>query len=123
SKQLKEYEIQPERGGIDIHDGANVVPLVLNEKRYTVFADPKHIKDPDKVADRLARELGGNAKDYEEQLRREDSRYEILAKKQTREQAEKINDLDLKGVGTREESHRTYPQGQLASQVLGFVND
>src|SRR5690606_32454924 len=32
-------------------------------------------------------------------------------------------DLKLKGVGAQETNYRTYPQGQLAAQVLGFVND
>lgn len=40
--------------------------------------------------------------------------------KQTKEQIEK---LDIKGVGLREVSYRTYPQGTLASQVLGFVDN
>src|SRR5690606_14133777 len=41
----------------------------------------------------------------------------------SREQHEKISELDTVGIGTREHSYRTYPQGALAAQSLGFVND
>src|SRR5690606_33057550 len=119
----KEYEIQPQRGIIEVRDGDKIVPIVLNEKRYTVFADPKYIKDPEQVAAKLVEVLGGDAASIQESLTDTQSRYKIIAKKLTKEQAEKIDGLELKGVGTREESYRTYPQGQLASQVLGFVND
>ncbi len=122
SSQLKQYEIPADRGVIAAHDGDNVVPIVLNQKLYTLFADPKFIKDPWKVAHKLADTIGGNPADYEKQMKLE-TRYAILAKKLSKEQHSKIDALDIKGVGTREASYRTYPEGQLASQLLGFVNE
>lgn len=121
ASQLKEYEIPADRGTIEAHDGDRTVPLVLNEKLYTLFADPKFIKDPKAVSLQIAGSIGGNAGEYEEAMKA-DSRYAILAKKLTKETKEKIDALDLKGIGTREESYRTYPQGQLAAQLLGFVD-
>jgi cell division protein FtsI/penicillin-binding protein 2 len=41
----------------------------------------------------------------------------------SRDQQDKIQKLKLKGIGTRESQYRTYPDGQLAAQLLGFVND
>ena len=38
------------------------------------------------------------------------------------EEGQKIADLKIKGVNVVAESVRSYPQGQLASQVLGFVD-
>lgn len=122
SGQLKEYEIPAERGIIEAHDGNGVIPLVLNEKRYTLFADPKFVSDPKQAADEIERAIGGDETKYEEAIRK-DTRYAVLAKKLTKEQKEKVDALKLKGIGTREESQRTYPQGQLAAQLLGFVND
>jgi cell division protein FtsI/penicillin-binding protein 2 len=52
-----------------------------------------------------------------------DTRYAVLAKKLDKAQKEKIDALDIKGIGTREESYRTYPQGELAAQILGFVDN
>ena len=121
--QLKQYEIPAERGVILAHNGSTTVPIVLNETFYTLYADPIYVKDPAKAADALAREIGGNAKDYEESLRTEDTRYVVLAKKLTKEKSEAVDKLKLKGVGTRKVPYRTYPQGVMAAQLLGFVND
>lgn len=122
SSQLKEYEIQAPRGGIKAHDGEEMVSIVLNEPRYTLFADPKYVKDPKQAGLLLANALGGQAEDYETKLRAS-SRYAVLAKKLTKEQKDKVDQLKLLGIGTKETAIRTYPQGSLAAQLLGFVND
>ncbi len=122
SGQLKEYEIPAERGIIEANDGNQTTPLVLNEKRYTLFADPKFIKEPNKVAEKVQDIIGGNEAEYEQKMRAQ-SRYAVLAKKLTKEQRDKLDKLDEKGLGTRETSQRTYPHGDLAAQVLGFVDD
>ncbi len=121
--QFKEYEIPPARGIIEAHNGASTVPIVLNETKYTLYADPVYVKDPVDAADKIARAVGGNASDYEKQLRTPDTRYVVLAKKLDQGQSEAIKKLGLKGIGTRDVPQRTYPQGMLAAQLLGFVND
>ncbi len=120
--QLKQYEIPPVRGIISAFSGSAKLPIVLNETLYTLFADPKFIKDPRAAAERLQHTIGGKAKDYENAMRR-DTRYAILAKKLSKSQKTKIDNLNIKGLGTRDEPHRTYPQGDLAAQLLGFVDD
>lgn len=122
SSQLKEYLVPAERGVIEAHDGNGFVPIVLNQKLYTLFADPKYIKNPDEAAAKVAAITGGNAAEYSK-LMQSDTRYAILAKKLSKEQQEQLDKLDIKGIGTRETSNRTYPQGTLAASVLGFVND
>ncbi len=120
--QLKEYEIPAERGVIVAHDGNQLVPIVLNEEVFTVFADPKYITDPRDASDRLEQIIGGDRSKYEE-LMEADSRYSVLAKKVDKKTAKRIDDLDIKGLGTRASSQRTYPQGALGAQLLGFVDD
>ena len=122
SGQLKQYEITADRGVIEAKDGDVVAPLVLNEKRYTLFADPKFIKDARETSTRVQNVIGGNAADYEK-LMKADTRYAVLAKKLDKTQKEALDRLDIKGVGTREAPVRTYPQGDLAAQLLGFVDD
>jgi cell division protein FtsI (penicillin-binding protein 3) len=99
------------------------VPIVLNESKYTLYADPIYVKDPKQAADAIARIIGGSANTYEEQLKTEETRYVVLAKKLDKDKAEQLDKLEFKGIGTREASFRTYPQGSLAAQLLGFVND
>ena len=120
--QYKEYEIPADRGVIEAHDGGSIVPIVLNEEVYILFADPKYIKDPKATGEAVAKIIGGNASDYESKMR-QDTRYSILAKKLPKDKHEKLDKLNIKGLGTRATPQRTYPQGSLASQILGFVND
>ena len=122
SGQMKEYLIPPERGIIEAYDGDSVVPIVLNEAVYTLFADPVYVKDVKSTADAISRITGGKASEYEEKMS-QDTRYAVLEKKLSENTKKAIEELDIKGIGLREESIRTYPQGSLASQVLGFVND
>lgn len=48
--QLKQYEIEPERGVITAHNGSDTTPIVLNQTLYTLYADPQFIKDAPKTA-------------------------------------------------------------------------
>lgn len=122
SGQLKEYEVPSERGMIYAYNGDQRVPLVLNETKFTVFADPKFVEDPSDAANKVQAIIGGNKSEIEEKMRA-DSRYAILAKKVDKDKSQQIDALELKGLGTREERYRAYPQNSLAAQVLGFVND
>lgn len=120
---LKEYEIAADRGVIKAHSGGTVVPIVLNQTLYTVYADPALIKDHARVAETLAAVLGGHAGSYEGKLRTKDTRYVVIARKVTKAQKESILKHKYAGVGAQEQQYRTYPNGSLAAQVLGFVND
>lgn len=122
AEQFKEYEIPAERGIIEAHSGDGTIPIVLNETKYTLFADPKYVENIDDAAAKLQAIIGGDQKEYAEKMSW-DTRYAVLAKKLDKQQSEAINDLGLKGIGTRETSYRTYPQGTLAAHLLGFVND
>ncbi len=122
SGQYKEYEIQPRRGVIEIQNGDKTIPVVLNEVKYTLFADPVYVKDKQTAAEKLQAIIGGKTEDIKKQLD-EETRYAVLAKKLDKKQKERIEELEIKGVGLREQSYRTYPQGQMAANLLGFVND
>jgi stage V sporulation protein D (sporulation-specific penicillin-binding protein) len=123
AEHIKKFEISASRGTIYFQDGSETVPVVLNEKRYTIYADPKYISNTEETADKLIGLIGGDKEDLKAKLETTNSRYVILAKKMTKEQAERIDALGLKGIGEKEVSIRTYPQGSLAAHLLGFVND
>ncbi len=123
SSQLKQFEIPADRGGIYAYDGAEIVPLVLNETRYRVTVDPEIVADAQKTAETLA-PLVGKSVDEVKKLLEADSRYEVIATKQTKEQKEAIDNLKLAGIFTNEKVPlRVYIQGPIAGQILGFVND
>lgn len=122
-EQIKRLTIPAKRGLIYALDGDEPVQLVMNETVYTVFADPQTTNDDSKIIDVIRRVAGGNARsDLAGLLARKESRYQILATKISRVQADKIKDEGLRGVGFQEESRRVYPEGSLAAQTLGFVD-
>src|SRR6478609_4027804 len=69
NSQLKEYVVQAPRGTISAHMGDQTVPLVLNQKLFTLYVDPTLVKHPDDVAEKLQRVIGGNTDDIEKKLR------------------------------------------------------
>lgn len=122
--QLKQYEIPAERGAIYAYDGGEIVPVVLNEILYRVTADPDIIDNPQEVATELSTVLQVPVEELSQKLSTENSRYEVLANKQTKEVKEAIDALGLPGIFTNEKiSQRVYIQGDIAGQLLGFVND
>jgi cell division protein FtsI/penicillin-binding protein 2 len=123
SDQLKQYQIPATRGIIEAQDGNTVVPIVLNQKLYTVYADPTYVKNASQVANTLANILGGNASDYESKVQTKNTRYVVLAKKVTEDKKKQLLAYKYPGIGAQEQDYRTYPQGTLAAQLLGFVND
>lgn len=124
NEQVKRLEIPASRGLIYAKNGDEVVQLVMNEKVYTVFADPVTVKDADKIEKVLREVAGGNVRtNFQDLLDVPNSRYQILATSLTRVQADKIKQEGLLGIGFQEETRRVYPEGQLAGQVLGFVNN
>lgn len=123
SSQLKQYSIAPERGIIKAYEAGKPVPIVLNQKLYTLYGDPKFIKNSADVSMKMAAITGGNATDYKKLLETKDLRYVILAKRLSEDQANKVKALKLPGIGIQALDYRTYPQGSLSAQVLGFVND
>jgi cell division protein FtsI/penicillin-binding protein 2 len=122
SDQLKQYQIPATRGIIEAHDGSGILPLVLNQQLYTLYADPTLVKKTDQAGAQVAAIIGGQASSYATLMRTSGTRYVILAKQLTVNQSNRLLALKLPGVGTQPQDYRVYPQGDLASQVLGFVN-
>lgn len=122
-EQRKSLTISAKRGLIYGMDGNTPVPLVMNQTVYTVFADPQVISDDAAVLSELRAIAGGNmVQGAEELLASKKSRYQIMATRLTYEQAERLRSKKLAGIGFHEESQRVYPEGDLAGQILGFVN-
>ncbi len=123
-EQLKRLVIPAKRGEIYAMDGSTPVKMVLNETVYTVFADPSIVTQPDKIIETIKKVAGGNARpQLADLLSRKDSRYQILATKVSRKQAELMKQERLTGLGFQATSQRVYPENELAAQTLGFVNN
>lgn len=125
-EQVKRERLPATRGEIYALNGTKPVKLVMNETVYTVFVDPAVIIESGEASDiaKAMKEIaGGNVRSkFEEKLTVKGSRYQIIADRVTRTQANKIKEKRFKGIGFQAVSQRVYPEGSLASQVLGFVN-
>jgi cell division protein FtsI/penicillin-binding protein 2 len=123
SDQLKQYQIPASRGIIEAYNGNSVIPLVLNQTMYTIYADPTYITNADKDAHTISRVLGGSVSMYEAAMQTKNTEYVVLANKVPESQKDKLLAHKYPGIGAQAQDYRTYPQGELASQLLGFVND
>jgi cell division protein FtsI (penicillin-binding protein 3) len=125
--------IKADRGAIYARDGDRIVPLVLNENLPTLYVDPAFISKRDKaneekelIASELSKIIGEDRKLIDEALTKESS-YVVLKRKISKQQTDQIKSLitqkSLKGIGLSDQLYRVYPQGALAGQILGFVNN
>ena len=122
-EHIKKFTLRAARGEIYAMDGNAPAKLVMNTTVYTVWVDPTLVTDKQKVIDVMNRVAGGNVrKDFRQYLDAKNTRYQVIATKVNRVQAQKIKDEKLAGVGFDASTQRVYPEGALASQVLGFVN-
>lgn len=122
-EQMRQWVLPAVRGEIYAMNRGEPVKLVMNETVYTVWVDPKVVEDPSGIIATLKRVAGGNLRNNaEELLAKTDTRYQILATNVTYKQAEMIKKEQLYGLGFERGERRVYPEGKLASQVLGFVN-
>jgi len=89
----------------------------------TVVAEPRRIKDIPRAAQNLAAILDLNPKELLRRMENPKRQSYLVIKHRIDPQAEKhIESLDIDGVYFVDESMRVYPNRDLASQTLGFVN-
>ncbi len=118
SQQIEDLIVNARRGTITDRNG---IDLAVSEDSVTVFAHPILIDDPAKVAARIAPLIGRTESELLEKLSDKDSTFVYLRQKMDATLGHQIEELGLEGIGTVVEPKRTYPQGNLAAQVLGMV--
>lgn len=116
-QRTRDVQLAPRRGAVYDREGE---PLAVSIPAMTVYATPHAIKDPKATAAVLAEVLGGDAAEYERKLRRE-SGFVYIARKADPGRVSVLEERKLRGIEVAEDSRRTYPSGELACQVLGFV--
>lgn len=115
-------KLVPQRGEIFIQEKSGLWhPLAVNRRYPAVFLVPKEVTDKNEVAEKLAGLLEVSEETLLERLKDPNDPYEPLKSKLNDEVAQKIRDLNLAGVHLTFENWRWYPQGNLASHILGFV--
>ncbi len=94
--------------------------LAASEDAATIYATPYQVKNPPQAAAKLAPILGEPKGEVLEALTA-DSGFSYLAHKVGLGTAAEVEALKLEGIGELPDSRRTYPQGEMAGQVIGAV--
>jgi cell division protein FtsI (penicillin-binding protein 3) len=116
-QHLKEWIVLPKRGAFLDRAGE---PLALSMESQSVYARPHRIQEAARVSQNLAEIL--NLRPVEVQQKISSDKPFVWIKRQvSAPEAEKIQALNLDGVGMFYEPNRHYPQGHLAGQLIGFV--
>ncbi len=89
--------------------------------RFVLAIDPRNIKDPDYVYNKLSEILHIDKTDFDKKVAKKDDPYEILVKDLSEEKADEIRLLELNGVILTRKRERYYPGGDMGAHVIGFV--
>lgn len=111
-------ELHPVRGAIL---DRNLKPLAVSLRLTSVFADPRHIKNPSATAAGLAPVLHQPVEKVRAELARKERGFVWLARKIPNHSAAQIRALKLGGIHWVMEPQRFYPNGQLGSHLIGFA--
>ena len=119
---LRQIRLAPKRGTIFERHGSE---LAVSVDVDSVWANPRELRsegaDPMRAAQQLALLLGVDRDRIETRL--SSDRYFVWIKRRVSPQlADRVRALEIPGVHLERESRRFYPNGELASHVLGFAN-
>lgn len=93
--------------------------LAINKDSWTISVNPKDILDKHVFADKLSKSIDVPVEKIFQELSQDDS-YILIKKDLSSSELEEVKSLNLEGLSWQKVSQRYYPQGQMASQVIGF---
>ena len=98
----------------------NNAPLAVSIEMDSCYAEPRSIDNVRDVAARLAPFLGMSRETLERKLNG-NRNFAWLQRRMPPDLVQKIKELDLDGIGFVKETKRFYPNGEVASHVIGFT--
>ena len=96
-------------------------PLALGEQATTIYVDPHEVRSPATEATTIARILRLKRKDVLAAITAPGTHFSYVQRKAPADKAARLEKLALPGLHFYGEERRTYPQGPVAAQVLGFA--
>jgi cell division protein FtsI (penicillin-binding protein 3)/stage V sporulation protein D (sporulation-specific penicillin-binding protein) len=118
SQQRETVELPAHRGTIFDRLG---VELALGEEAITVYANPRQIDEPRKVAEVVARELGLDESSVLAKLSDRSKGFVYIARQADPDQARELERQNIVGLGFYDEERRVYPQRKVAASVIGYA--
>ncbi|HMY65103.1 MAG TPA: penicillin-binding transpeptidase domain-containing protein [Leptospiraceae bacterium] len=119
NKKISEIkkEVRVHRGMIFDRRG---LELALSQDSTTIGIDPANVYEPAFTANKLSPYVKIPSSRIESMILEKD-RYFLLKRELDDDNAQKIGDMHLPGVRMEKEYKRIYPNGTLASSVIGFT--
>lgn len=115
-----------ERGRIYVHDSAvdpnSYYPLAFDVKKFAVWIVPNHVKDKRKTAEELSTLLSLPEEEVFNEINNDKLYIPPVKRGLSLDEANNLASKNIPGLYIMPEYSRNYPEGSLASQVLGFVN-
>ena len=115
---LRKVAVSAPRGGVFDSEGRH---LAVSLPAWSVFAEPRRVVDVDVTAERVAAAMGVPVAEIAKKIGT-DRAFTWLERRVAPDVADKVRGLDLPGIGLRKEWRRTWPNKQLAAQILGGVD-
>jgi cell division protein FtsI (penicillin-binding protein 3) len=116
-QHLKEWIVLPKRGAFLDRAGE---PLALSMESQSVYARPHRVQEAARVSQKLAEILNLRVAEVRQKISSRKP-FVWIKRQVSAPEAEKVQALNLDGIGMFYEPNRHYPQGHLAGQVIGFV--
>jgi len=113
----KNIDIKSERGIIYDRNGRK---MAVNVTSFTLWATPSDIENKEETA-RLLKSIIEIDQDYILELISKDTNVVKIQQYITREQAEEIRNLGIRGISIVDDNKRYYPFGNFAAYILGFT--
>ena len=122
--QLKEksfnriVSLKSRRGAIFDRDQRE---LAISIPSYSLYADPKIIKNPRDVSRKLGKHFRKSSRHYYGKLKNKEKRFVWLERRSNKSHRDIIQGWGIRGLALIEEPTRVYPNDQLFAHLLGFV--
>jgi len=117
-EHIKRIIIDRKRGNISDRNGR---VLAVSMKVPSLFVDPSQVKDADHVILSLSQHVEGISPEGLKKAVTRNGLFSWVERKMEPERAEKIKELNLKGVYFQKEYKRYYPRGNMAANLMGFA--
>ena len=120
-QQEETIELSPKRGEIVDRNGRI---LAYSVDADSIYAVPNEVKEPSDAALQLCAVLDDCTEDVHATLGQRldrDASFAYVKRRASLREARAVGELGLEGIGFLKESHRFYPNRELAAHLLGYV--
>ena len=113
------FEEEGKRGYVFFKEGEI---LALTKDTPYIFVSSEEIVDKEKTAEILSDLINIKKEDLVKKMSIKGSYYQVILREVEDELAKEIKDLKLKGVYIGYDKKRYYPNEEMASNIIGFIN-